>query len=118
MVHLQARRNQVDKDVGMRCVAWRLLLVWYVGARCVPDDCCWRRHNMCARQLLLLLAEYVCQAIAMQKTDIILVVFKADIILMIFTTREISSLEFIITRERSLSELLREWSPLELLIEV
>jgi hypothetical protein len=43
---------------------------------------CW--HKMCARRLLLALAEDVCQAIAMQKTDIILV---------ILTTREISPLE-------------------------
>jgi hypothetical protein len=54
---------------------------------------------MCARRLLLALAEDVCQAIAMQKTDIILV---------ILTTREISPLELL--RERSLSELLREQS--------
>jgi hypothetical protein len=39
---------------------------------------------MSARRLLLALAEDVCQAIAMQNTDIILV---------IFTTREISPLE-------------------------
>jgi hypothetical protein len=48
---------------------------------------CWRKmyarrlllrwHKMCARRLLLALAEDVCQAIAMQKTDIILVVFLA-----------------------------------------
>jgi hypothetical protein len=106
----------------MRCVAWRLLLVWHVGARCEPDDCCWRWHKMCARRLLLALAEDVCQAIAMQKTDIILVVFKADIILVIFTTREISPLELLheqslseLLREQSLSELLRERTPSELL---
>jgi hypothetical protein len=45
-----------------------------VGRRCVPGYCFWRWHKMCARQLLLALAQDVCQAIAMQKTDIILVV--------------------------------------------
>jgi hypothetical protein len=39
---------------------------------------------MCARGLLLALAQDVCQATAMQKTYIILAVFKADIILVIF----------------------------------
>jgi hypothetical protein len=58
---------------------------------------------MCGRRLLLALAEDVCQAIAMQKTDIILV---------ILTSREISPLELL--RERSLSELLRERSLSEL----
>jgi hypothetical protein len=57
---------------------------FFVGIRCVPDDCCWRWHKMCARRLSLALAEDVCQAIAMQKTDIILVVFKADIIFSYF----------------------------------
>jgi hypothetical protein len=65
---------------------------------------CWRK--MFARRLLLALAQDVCQAIAMQKTDIIL---------LIFTTREISPLELL--RERSLSELLRERSLSELLRE-
>jgi hypothetical protein len=66
---------------------------------------CW--HKMCTRRLLLVLAQDVCQAIAMKKTDIILVefkadiilvIFKADIFLMIFTTREISPLELLRVR--------------------
>jgi hypothetical protein len=48
---------------------------------------------MCAGRLLLALAEDVCQAVAMQKTDINLVVFKADIISATITTREILPLE-------------------------
>jgi hypothetical protein len=59
------------------------MIIAGVGTRCVPGDCCWRWHNMCARRLLLALAEGVCQAIAMQNTDIILVDFKADVILVI-----------------------------------
>jgi hypothetical protein len=58
---------------------------------------------MYARRLLLALEEDVCQTIAMQNTVILLVVFKADINLVILTTREISPLELL--RERSLSEL-------------
>jgi hypothetical protein len=47
----------------MRCVAWRLSLVWHFGARCVLVDCCWRWHKICARRLLLALAQDVCQTI-------------------------------------------------------
>jgi hypothetical protein len=53
-------------------IARRLLLVWHVGTRCVPDDCCRFWHKMCARRLRC------------KRTNIILVVFKADLILVIF----------------------------------
>jgi hypothetical protein len=65
---------------------------------------CW--HKMCTRRLLLVLAQNVCQAIAMQKTDVILVAFKADVILVIFTAVETSPLKLL--RERSPSELFHE----------